>query len=359
MRNAMVIILFVAVALVHAKDSTDKSVEKFSGPALKLRRLNRTDLDNTKLSSLRSTSLTVRPFDRADVDRTTLFLAGSLKSQVEELWERYREPLQKWWAGYPRWAKAVTIGSAVHWSLYFASYVPKLMSNAMVSPIFESVLELVAGLNEASQGLVAAMNSVVTNYMVIISLSKMNPDLYEKLMTTYVYANLAAAVFSAAYPVVARLMENIQRSKLEKMLKEAQAAKVKAAKDAQAAQESARAAQDKPGSKKFATPTGEDVCEGKGFDKTQCEGLEFCCVWDDNKCMSAIGQRPCWYYPSGEDVCEGHDLNQKQCEDREQCCVWDGTNCRSGIGQHVCWFYDINGHASQLDPPAGFAFPKT
>eukprot|EP00746_Dinoflagellata_sp_MGD_P143941 gnl/MRDRNA2_/MRDRNA2_76699_c0_seq2.p1 gnl/MRDRNA2_/MRDRNA2_76699_c0~~gnl/MRDRNA2_/MRDRNA2_76699_c0_seq2.p1 ORF type:complete len:238 (+),score=25.88 gnl/MRDRNA2_/MRDRNA2_76699_c0_seq2:120-833(+) len=43
-------------------------------------------------------------------------------------------------------------------------------------------------------------------------------------------------------------------------------------------------------------PTGEQLCEGHGFNQAQCSERELCCSWDDNGCWSIIGLSPCVFY---------------------------------------------------------------
>jgi len=37
---------------------------------------------------------------------------------------------------------------------------------------------------------------------------------------------------------------------------------------------------------------GEDICEGHGFNPTQCQAVG-CCHWDDGQCWSSVGHGPC------------------------------------------------------------------
>ena len=38
---------------------------------------------------------------------------------------------------------------------------------------------------------------------------------------------------------------------------------------------------------------GEQVCEGKGYNSTECLGRSWCCDWDDGQCWSRIGRQYC------------------------------------------------------------------
>lgn len=113
-------------------------------------------------------------------------------------------------------------------------------------------------------------------------------------------------------------------------------------------------------------PTGEDVCEGHGFDPSQCE-MAGCCHWNPtmNECFSDVGADCCGepettgppsghptglpvttVSPTGQptalpecatgtDLCEGHGYDSDQCA-AVGCCTFGGGNCYSMVGDTCC-----------------------
>ena len=68
--------------------------------------------------------------------------------------------------------------------------------------------------------------------------------------------------------------------------------------------------------------TGEEVCEGHGFDGWQCVRMG-CCYYNDFECKSAIGNDVCLPQRTGEDLCESpNGFDQDQCESFAVC-DWD------------------------------------
>eukprot|EP00746_Dinoflagellata_sp_MGD_P012561 gnl/MRDRNA2_/MRDRNA2_126838_c0_seq1.p1 gnl/MRDRNA2_/MRDRNA2_126838_c0~~gnl/MRDRNA2_/MRDRNA2_126838_c0_seq1.p1 ORF type:complete len:327 (+),score=33.52 gnl/MRDRNA2_/MRDRNA2_126838_c0_seq1:110-1090(+) len=82
--------------------------------------------------------------------------------------------------------------------------------------------------------------------------------------------------------------------------------------------------------------TGEEVCEGHGFDQTQCEARKVCCVWNGKECRSAIGKEFCMYaIDSHAGSSSMQSVLDKYCpaiSSRLQ--RWAGILC-SAVGRHV------------------------
>ena len=92
--------------------------------------------------------------------------------------------------------------------------------------------------------------------------------------------------------------------------------------------------------------TGEDVCENKGFDPSECSAVG-CCQYDDGQCWSAVGAGPCTggnptggnstgsAGQTGEDVCENKGFDPSECS-AVGCCQYDDGQCWSAVGAGLC-----------------------
>lgn len=319
MRHACVI-TFALVAQAHGNDldtnrvtntliSVDQLIDKLTDKLVNrgftsyAPQLNSTDLDNTRLLSVN----TVSP------------LSTGLVRRALHVWHLHSTDLDNVRLfSLPTWSKGEWPPPSLI-ALFTAGFV-------FLCRDLKPALVLVSMVNEATQQLVAAMDPLTTDYLMMLTMAQMSPKTYEQMMTMFVYAKLAAALLPTLIPVIENFMYLQNPSSIVR---------------------------DQP--KNHTVPTGEYVCEGQGFDQAQCEDRKLCCVWDGNDCMSAIGDRPCWYYNTGEDVCEGHGLDEAECGARELCCIWDGDACVSGIKKRICWFYDVNGNPGIKPPPAGYS----
>jgi hypothetical protein len=54
-------------------------------------------------------------------------------------------------------------------------------------------------------------------------------------------------------------------------------------------------------------PSGEDVCEGHGFDEQTCQ-QQGCCQWDNGACWSNVGPNPCFGDQDDDDEEDGASM---------------------------------------------------